>query len=108
MVELGRIMNYALIGSPLSLGFRRRFEESLREPPVYLTLGELRRLPPAQLVKKLLTLGADQLLVPLEDADAYAYLPAALCLAAVTNSRDIVVVDPKLNMERVPRWRASM
>src|SRR4051812_36302305 len=99
--------DYALIGSPLSVGYRGRLEKSLQTVPKYLPLGELRRLSPTKLVRTLVTLNAERLLLPVEDEDSYAFLPAALALASVSNARHIVIVRPDLVTEAIPRWRAS-
>src|ERR1700759_2411397 len=98
--------DYALISTPLSVGFRGRLEATLQSSPTYLPLAELRRLPTTALVRKLLTLDAERLIIPVEDQDSFGFVPAALALASMANARQIVIVKPDLACEPISRLRA--
>ncbi len=98
--------DFALISYPLSTQYRRDFEAAVGGAPTYLWLAELRRMPPLKMVKMLRSLGGDRLFIPLQDDAARTFVPVASSLAAIADIKEVVLVDPKLNLERVPRSQA--
>lgn len=100
-------MDYALTVYPLSSGYQPRFEAAIGAVPRYLSLGELRRLPFAGLLKTLRGIDG-RLFLPLEDINAKALLPVLQALAAVTRAGSIEIIGPELTAIRVPRWRAAL
>src|SRR5690348_6616286 len=96
-------MEFALTTYPLSADFRTKFEGVVGGRPTYLDYGELRSLPPRELVSKLRTLGASRLFLPIEDELSRCVLPLLKTLAAVTDAGAIDVVNPQLRTERVSR-----
>ena len=98
-------MVYALVGYPLSAGYRERLEQGLGVAPVYLTVPELRRMSTLVLLHTLLSLRGHRVLLPLEDLNGQALLPIFQGIAAVSPARRIEVVYPDLRSERVSRLR---
>ena len=97
-------MEYALTTYPLSKGFRKRFEQSSGAVPTYLDYSELRQLSPAKLVRRLRTLGASRVFLPVEDEASRCLLPFLKGLASVTDASTIEIVNPDLRVEAVKRW----
>jgi glycosyltransferase involved in cell wall biosynthesis len=98
-------MNYALSGYPLSNSFRKRFETSIGSVPKYLTVTELRQLSPKDLLKKLRTLDAERLYIPLEDINSSVILPILQGIAALSNARSIEVIYPDITSKKISRLR---
>lgn len=99
-------MNYALTGYPLSRDFRNRFEQLIGATPEYVSLPELRKLPPVKMLQALRSLRAEHLFLPLEDVNSTSVLPVLRGIAALTSARRIEVVHPDLRREGVVRWQA--
>jgi glycosyltransferase involved in cell wall biosynthesis len=99
-------MDYALIGNPLSDGFRAKFELEIGVRPHYIGLSELRRLSVAALVKRLLGLKAKRLFLVLEGESSRALLPVYYGLASLCSAREIRLVFPDLRSELISRRRA--
>jgi len=97
-------LEYALTTYPLSAGFRRRFEQSSGSEPTYIDYSELRQLSPMKLVRRLRTLGASKLFLPVEDEASRCLLPFLKGLAAVPDAGAIKIVTPDLRIEDVKRW----
>lgn len=97
----------ALTAYPLSTGFRERFEAEIGVTPSYLNIAQLRRLPPAELLRRLRPRGATACFIPLEDEGSRAILPMLQAVAALTTAREIQLVGPDLSRTRVSRWRAA-
>jgi glycosyltransferase involved in cell wall biosynthesis len=100
-------MDVALIGTPLSNGFRHRFELVAGTAPTYLFIAELRRMPLMKLLQKFLGLHATRLFIPLEDQNSRTFMPLFYGLATFGSVRQIVVVHPDLVCETVPKWRTA-
>ena len=84
----------ALVTYPLSAGFRDQFERAIGTRPIYFTVGDLRRLPFRALLRRLRDIRAPRLFLPLEDLNGKALLPILYILAAVTQSRRVIVYHP--------------
>jgi glycosyltransferase involved in cell wall biosynthesis len=59
------------------------------------------------LLGRLGRLGASRLLLPMEDESSRCLMPLLKGLAAVTNARAIVTVDPDFEFKEVTRWMAG-
>lgn len=99
-------MNYALVAYPLSRDYRQKLESALGYVPQYLTVAELRREPLGPLVRRLRGLGAQSLVMPLEDVNSKALLPILCGLAALSDARRLEIVQPDLSRRRLSRLRA--
>lgn len=100
-------MRYALIAYPLSHEYRKRLEEAVGFVPEYLTVAELRREALPQLLRRLRSLKADVLLLPMEDAGSKALLPLLCGLAAVAGARRTEVVNPDMSRDLISRFGAA-
>jgi glycosyltransferase involved in cell wall biosynthesis len=96
-------MIVALIAYPISGDYRKRLEGVFDEPLSYLTIAELRSKPLLQMLRQLRSLGAERVLIPLEDENSGALLPLLSALAAVCDARILEVVDPNLQRRRLSR-----
>jgi glycosyltransferase involved in cell wall biosynthesis len=96
----------AITAYPLSLDYRRRLEDVLGTQPTYLSLSELRRRSPAQVLQRLLSIGST-CVVAIEDPSSYPLLPVLETVAALSTARRIEVVHPDLGRERVSRRSAA-
>jgi glycosyltransferase involved in cell wall biosynthesis len=99
--------SHALIAAPLSLAFRRSFEEAVGDRPEYLTVAELRRLRPGAAVRQLLRNRGGTCYLPIEDETSSAILPVLQAVALIGAPRSIEVVDPNLVRRPVSRMRAA-
>ncbi|MBV9083682.1 MAG: glycosyltransferase family 4 protein [Acidobacteriaceae bacterium] len=91
---------------PLSADFRRKLEETKGAAPNYLSMPELRTLPPLKMVERLRDLGAQSLSIPVEDENTRVILPLLKILAGISDARTIEVVNPDLSSERITRWNS--
>ena len=97
-------VNYALTVYPLSVGFRGRLENALAGEPVYLSLSELRSLSPMEAFSRLRALKGSRLVLPLEDENSRAILPALTAVAAISNAEVTEIRHPDLHAEHISRW----
>jgi glycosyltransferase involved in cell wall biosynthesis len=86
--------------------FRTRFEESVGMSPVYLDYGELRKLPPLGFIRKIRSLGATTLLLPIEDELSRCILPLLRGIAAIADAESVSIIHPDLRAEKVRRSSA--
>jgi glycosyltransferase involved in cell wall biosynthesis len=94
----------ALTPYPLSYEFRERLEQHYGATPVYLTLTELRRMPPAAMLRLLASLRGCVCVLALESPEAYAARPLFEALAVTTLPSRIEVCRHDLRPYVVP-WR---
>lgn len=99
-------MNYALVAYPLSREYRKNLEALLGFTPVYLTVAELRRDPFPKLLRRLLSLRADTLVLPLEDAASRSLLPVLCGFAAVIGARRTEIINPDHSRNSLSRLSA--
>ncbi len=90
----------ALVPDPLSSGYRGALEEELGATPQYLSLAELRRRRPLDVLRMLTSLRGCFCVLPLETEDAAAVRPILETVALTTWPSQLEVVTPQL--ERVP------
>jgi glycosyltransferase involved in cell wall biosynthesis len=105
LIEADARADYALVGMPLSNGYRQRFEQATVSIPTYLWLSELRRMSAAQMLWTLRSLKAGRLFIPLEDESAHSFVPVAFSLAAMAAAKEVILVDSSLKMRAIPRIR---
>jgi glycosyltransferase involved in cell wall biosynthesis len=98
-------MNCALIIYPLSAGFRAGLERRLGGPVTYLSVQELRRAGAAAAVRRLRSLGAARLLLPIEDESSRATLGLLSSIAALAQARQVEIVGPDLAPVALSRWQ---
>jgi glycosyltransferase involved in cell wall biosynthesis len=99
-------MIVALVAYPISGNYRKQLEGLFGEPVSYLTVAELRSKPVLQMVRQLRSLGAERVLIPLEDENSNALLPLLSALSAVCDVRIVEVVDSNLQRRRLHRAAA--
>jgi glycosyltransferase involved in cell wall biosynthesis len=93
----------ALVPYPLSNGYRARLEEAIGAEPRYLILGELRRRPPAEVMRTLWSLRGCVCLLPLETGDAGAVRPILEAVAMTMWPSRLEVISPTFEREVVSR-----
>jgi len=89
-------MIVALVAYPISGDYRKQLEAMLDLPIIYLSVADLRSKSVFGMFRHLRSLGADRLLIPLEDENSRALLPLLGALAAVADARVLEIVDPQL------------
>ncbi|KJS18996.1 MAG: hypothetical protein VR78_03745 [Hoeflea sp. BRH_c9] len=99
-------MIIALVAYPLSGDYRKRVEALFDQPLTFLTVSELRSKSIFQMFRQLRNLGAERLIIPLEDDNSSALLPLLSALAAAADARIIEVIDPGLQRRRLHRFAA--
>ena len=82
----------ALVAYPLSQEFRERIETSIAADPVYVSLPQLRRLPPRQALATLRAFAGRRCVLPLEDPSSEAVLPVLHAAGAIAGASKIEVV----------------
>jgi glycosyltransferase involved in cell wall biosynthesis len=97
-------MNCALTIYPLSAGFRSGLEQRLGGPVTYLSIQELRRLGSAQALRRLRGLGANRLVLPIEDESSRATIGLLTAVAAVAQADRVEIVGPDLTSVPVSSW----
>lgn len=103
----GGVVTFALSAYPVSGSFRAELERDAGEPVEVLVLPELRRLPPAALLRRLRAL-AGRCLLPLEDDESETLLPILEALAALTRAEAIEIVRRDGSRERTSRRRGVL
>jgi glycosyltransferase involved in cell wall biosynthesis len=93
---------FALSAYPVSGSFRAGLEALAGEPVELVVLPELRRLGPAGLVRRLVSLRG-RCLIALEDPGSAVLMPVLEALALATRARRIDVVRDDLALERRSR-----
>ncbi|GAB5429119.1 MAG: hypothetical protein Devi2KO_25780 [Devosia indica] len=99
-------MIVALVAYPISGDYRKRLEALFDTPLTYLTVAELRSKSVFQMFRQLRSLGAERLLIPLEDDNSSALLPLLSALAAAADAKVLELVDAKLQRHRILRLAA--
>jgi len=99
-------MIVALVAYPLSGDYRKRLEAMFALPLTYLTVTDLRSKSIFRMFRHLRSLGADRLLIPLEDENSGALLPLLSALAAVADAKILEIVDPQLRRCPLRRFAA--
>jgi glycosyltransferase involved in cell wall biosynthesis len=100
--------DYVLSAYPLSKDFRTRLEEKLAAEPEYLTLSELRALPLPAMLRRLRSLGAERMFLPLEDGNAAALLPLLRWVAALSDARAIESISPAFSRTPIARRKIAL
>src|SRR5262245_18910136 len=90
-------MNCAMTIYPLSAGFKNGLEERLGGPVTYLSIQELRVLGSSAAFRRLRSLAAKRLVLPIEDESSRASLCLLTAVAAVTRAEQVEVVGPDLS-----------
>lgn len=91
----------------LSGGYRSELEAATHEQPTYLTLPELRRLPPREIVHRLRQGSGVPCVLAVEDPSSYGLLPLLEAVAALTGASRVEIAHPDLRLERVSRLRGA-
>ncbi len=99
--------SYVLFNYPLSDKFRNALESRIGAPLRLLSVPELRRMRPGQLLCRIAAINADRLLIALEDETTIAILPALQLIAASIRARSIEVVLPDLSFRNISRIYAA-
>jgi len=92
---------------PLSGSFRDALAERYGEPRAFLTVPELRRLPPGRLLRTLRSGRGERCLLAVEDASSFGLVPVLETVGAVVGASALELVHPDLSAERIPRLRAA-
>lgn len=98
---------FALAAYPLSGAFAAGLEHNADGPVEIVVLPELRRLGPAGLLRRLVSLDG-HCVIPLEDPSSAALLPILEGLAAVTRARSIEIVRSDGSRNPTSRGRSAM
>lgn len=93
---------------PLSRTYRGVLEAALDGHPNYVTLPELRRLPPTQILRSLRRGRGKPCVLAIEDASSYGVLPVLETLAVVSGASSVEIAHPDASMRRISRARAGM
>jgi len=99
-------MIVALVAYPISGDYRKQLEAMFDLPLTYLTVMDLRSKSIFGMFRHLRNLGANRLLIPLEDENSSALLPLLGALAAVADARVLEIVDPQLRRHPLRRSAA--
>ncbi len=99
-------MSLVLTQYPLSLPFRKRFEDRFGPNQQYLLLSELRRLPLREMLAALRSMRPPMLSVVLEDPNSAALAPVLQVIAGFTRADELRVVDGQLRAARFGRGRS--
>lgn len=97
---------YAVAGYPLSQPYRTRLEQDIGRIDDCIYLGELRRLPARELLRRLTAIRADRLFLTMEDLESEAILNALVLVASATRARGLIGVGPDGRKFSVSRWKA--
>lgn len=97
----------AITANPLSRQFQERLERALGLAPTYVSVLQLRRLPPPEMVRALRRLRSDRCLLPLEDIGSMPLVPILHAIAALSAPTRIELVYPDFQRQRLPAWRAG-
>lgn len=99
-------MAYGLVNYPLSQPFRNRLRHDTGVDIEFLLLGELRKLPIAEMLRKLRAVQGDTLFLPIEDDNSQVILPILVMVGALTRARCLIGVDARGRQFLVRRWKA--
>ena len=94
-----------LTAYPLSASFQHALRDILGQDTQTVTIAQLRSQGMIGLWRRLWSIRADLITLPIEEECCLALLPVLKLLAACTRSRSICVLHPDLRRETVSRWQ---
>jgi glycosyltransferase involved in cell wall biosynthesis len=98
----------AITAYPLSRPFKDGLERTRGVEPTYMSVLQLRRLAPLEMVRTLRTLRSEVCLLPIEDLDSLPLVPILHVLAALCAPTRIELVYPDHSTERLAVSRAAV
>jgi glycosyltransferase involved in cell wall biosynthesis len=94
---------HVLSNYPLSRSYRAKLEIELDCVPEYISVGELRQLPPFGMLRRVRELGEKRLIVSIEDESSHAVLPMLKILAGFSAANTKEIFLPDLSRRRFSR-----